>query len=264
MKFQLKTLVAAVALVAAAGSAFAAPMALNTTATGSSLLFYAFDDATKTSYVQDLGQTFSSFLSTSAAATTFPGFTTSVSTNTAWNDYLTSVAGDTSNTYWGVISGLSANAGNAGNGFMSTIREGESADGQTAATGKGTVIGPLRNVLIGVNGATDAASTGYFSASAAGDNIANNFGHNGAGKLVFNTDNLIGATSAFQYGNNNAAFALTTYANADGNSTFSFDGNNVSYAVAVAAVPEPETYAMMLAGLMLVGGIAARRRKSAK
>ncbi len=252
MKLQFKSILAAVALVAVAGSASAAAMPLNNAASGSALLFYAFDDVTKTSYVQDLGLTFTSFLPASVAAST--GSVTAISSNTGWSDYLTSVGGDTSNTYWGVIAGLSANAGNSGNGFMSTIRNGDSAVGQSAANAKGAVATPLRNVLLGVNSATTTASTGYFSASAAGDNIANNFQHNGAGKLVFNTDNLIGATSAFQYGNSNAAFATTTYA-----ASYTFDGSNL-----VLAVPEPSSYAMMLGGLMLVGGVAARRRKSSK
>jgi hypothetical protein len=33
--------------------------------------------------------------------------------------------------------------------------------------------------------------------------------------------------------------------------------------VTIAAVPEPETYALMLAGLALMGGIARRRRNQA-
>ncbi|MCC6535058.1 MAG: PEP-CTERM sorting domain-containing protein, partial [Burkholderiales bacterium] len=37
-----------------------------------------------------------------------------------------------------------------------------------------------------------------------------------------------------------------------------FDGGNVS--LSVAAVPEPETYALFVAGLLLVGGYARRRR----
>lgn len=254
MKLQFKSILAAVALVAVAGSASAAAMPLNNAASGSALLFYAFDDATSTSYVQDLGLTFTSFLPASLAAST-PSVT-AISSNTGWSDYLASVGGDTSNTYWGVIAGLSANAGNSGNGLMSTIRNGDSAVGQSAANAKGAVATPLRNALLGINAATTTASTGYFSDSAAGDNIANNFRHNGAGKLIFNVDNLIGATSAFQYGNSNAAFATTTYTG-----TYSFDGANLSY---VAAVPEPSSYAMMLGGLMLVGGVAARRRKSSK
>lgn len=38
--------------------------------------------------------------------------------------------------------------------------------------------------------------------------------------------------------------------------------NSVTYSNQVAAVPEPETYAMMLAGLMMMGTIARRRNKS--
>jgi hypothetical protein len=40
-------------------------------------------------------------------------------------------------------------------------------------------------------------------------------------------------------------------------------GNSL-YVTSIATVPEPETYAMMLAGLGLVGGMVARRRKQAK
>jgi hypothetical protein len=65
--------------------------------------------------------------------------------------------------------------------------------------------------------------------------------------------------------------ALTGWSTADtvgsGNATYTpyvfMDGYaKVTYTYEVAPVPEPETYAMMLAGLALVGGIA-RRRKSA-
>ncbi len=38
---------------------------------------------------------------------------------------------------------------------------------------------------------------------------------------------------------------------------------NTGAAITVAAIPEPGTYALMAAGLALVGGIAARRRKAA-
>jgi hypothetical protein len=48
-----------------------------------------------------------------------------------------------------------------------------------------------------------------------------------------------------------------------GNNTFTLASNGtLTYTAAVAAVPEPETYALMLAGLGLVG-VVARRRKLA-
>jgi len=38
---------------------------------------------------------------------------------------------------------------------------------------------------------------------------------------------------------------------------------NLAVASPIAAVPEPESYAMLLAGMAIVGGIVRRRRRSA-
>ncbi|MGZ3239102.1 MAG: PEP-CTERM sorting domain-containing protein [Burkholderiaceae bacterium] len=266
MKLHLKSIIAAAALAVVAGQASAA-IPLNNVGTGSGLIFYAFDDGTtgqtKESFVMDLGQTFSSFLPTAAAAG--GTFNTAISTSAAWANFVAAEGNDLSNVTWGVVAGLSANASNSGNGLETTLRVGDSTAGQSAANVKGAVGTPLRNAILGINTATSNAAAGYFTNSGGSDNIANNFGstHNGAGKLVFRTDNSIGTVSTFEYLNANSNAADTTYANANGNSTFSFDGNNLTYTIA-AAVPEPSSYAMLLAGLMLVGGIAARRRNSAK
>lgn len=262
MKLQLKTIVAAVALAVVAGHASAA-IPLNNTATGTGVLFYAYDDSANTSYVQDLGLTFSSFLPSSAAAST-PGTTNwSVGSNTSWSDYLASVSGDTSNTYWGVIAGSSTYAVGSSilgtHGVLSTIRVGEDISGQTSANAKSAVGTYLRNPILAINGLTPDATSGFFSASGSADNLAMNWKHNGGGKM-FNVDNVIGQSSEFQYGNSMAAFSSTTYGNVAGVSTFSFDGGTLSYTV--PAVPEPSSYAMMVGGLMLVGGIAARRRRN--
>ncbi|MBV5336567.1 MAG: PEP-CTERM sorting domain-containing protein, partial [Deltaproteobacteria bacterium] len=40
-------------------------------------------------------------------------------------------------------------------------------------------------------------------------------------------------------------------------------GSDFGFRTYVAAVPEPETYAMLLAGLSLMGGIARRRKLAA-
>jgi hypothetical protein len=40
------------------------------------------------------------------------------------------------------------------------------------------------------------------------------------------------------------------------------DLNNHGQILAIAAIPEPETYAMLLAGLGLVGFIAGRRKQT--
>ena len=63
---------------------------------------------------------------------------------------------------------------------------------------------------------------------------------------------------------NRATTSLGTFAYIIGfNDSFTGDGDYDDFVVGVnfaAAIPEPETYAMMLAGLGLLG-IAARRRK---
>lgn len=257
---KLKLIAAAVA-IAAAGHASAAVTGVST-GSGSSLLFYAFDDATKTSYIQDLGTTFNSFLP--GAVTTDQSWNIAASAD--WAAYLTSVSGNTANTTWGVIAGIKANAATAANGILSTVRVGDSAAGQSAAFAKGAVGTPLNNVIIGVNGATTTPASGYFSASAAGDNIANNWGHNGAGKLVFRTDNFIGDTATFQYAQLNTPVTYSTYLKTDGitPASFTFNGTSLNYnvAVAVAPVPEPSSYAMLMAGMLVVAGVAAARRRN--
>lgn len=68
-------------------------------------------------------------------------------------------------------------------------------------------------------------------------------------------NNTVGVTTYFGYGAATAQSASNQYGNYS-----TFTG---TFASPVAAVPEPETYAMMLAGLGLVGFLA-RRRKSGK
>ncbi|MEG1324253.1 MAG: FxDxF family PEP-CTERM protein, partial [Janthinobacterium sp.] len=65
----------------------------------------------------------------------------------------------------------------------------------------------------------------------------------------------VGLSTYFGYGAATAQSASNQYGNYS-----TFTG---TFASPVAAVPEPETYAMMLAGLGLVG-FMARRRKAGK
>ncbi|MBP6901601.1 MAG: PEP-CTERM sorting domain-containing protein [Burkholderiaceae bacterium] len=90
--------------------------------------------------------------------------------------------------------------------------------------------------------------------------------------LVSNADGIIGnaddsvVASAFAAGAD--TLSLTYGASAGGNYYLSVSGITsgsqggiYNGAISVAAVPEPETYAMMLAGLGALGFLASRRRK---
>ena len=252
----IKALVAAVALVGVAGQAQADIQPGTTTqgATGSELVFYAFDDVTKTSFVQDLGVTFASFL----ASPTFAGI--NISSDTNWLSYLTSVGNDTTNTKWGVFatektSALAANGVN----ILTTARSNAPAPSTTSIVRgiDGTFNTTFLNALQGANN-NYAANLSYFVSG--GTNAANwavGLQHNLGGKVSFLTDNIIGATANFYQ--LSAAAAATTNATQStilsGPTQWSFDGTTLQ----VNAVPEPGTWAMLLAGLMMVGGIARRR-----
>jgi hypothetical protein len=82
-----------------------------------------------------------------------------------------------------------------------------------------------------------------------------------AGKVSFAADNSIGFGADFY--RLSAASSATTNATIttvlSGATHWEFDGNSVYVTAGVAAIPEPETWALMVAGLLLVGGVTRRR-----
>ena len=235
------------------------------------MLFYVFDDVAKKSFTLDLGQTYASFKpGTSAAASNFSFSMSNYAT--PWNAYVASIGGDFSHTTWGVVAGNSVAANAGGKGFLTTVRDGADTSAQTSTAAQSGVAGPLKLWIDAVNvkntNAGTSLSNGYFSDAVGVDqsNITTGFGafHTGAGKFSFILDNKIGTDSEFRTLNmvglgSAATITQAAYANVNGNSKFSFDGSSLKYTVAVAAIPEPSSYAMMLAGLMLVAGVARRR-----
>lgn len=105
------------------------------------------------------------------------------------------------------------------------------------------------------------AATASFSGQFAADNAATVW-LNGVQLTTASTGGFKGwtsfaASSGFQSGINTLDFKVTNYAQNGGNPT----GLRVEFtASSVAAVPEPETYAMLLAGLGLMGTVARRRK----
>jgi hypothetical protein len=106
----------------------------------------------------------------------------------------------------------------------------------------------------------DAASAS-FSGRFAADNAATVYLNGHALATTYGFGNAswasLSASSYFLSGANSLDFVVTNYAQNGGNPT----GLRVEFGQSnVTAVPEPETYAMLMAGLLLVGAVARRRK----
>jgi hypothetical protein len=130
-----------------------------------------------------------------------------------------------------------------------TANQGESLD----PVSNGTYTWTLNFNLTGYN-----ASTASFAGQFAADNeaIVKLNGVTIGTSSGFTSYSSFSANSGFNAGANKLEFVLTNYAQSSGNPA----GLRVEFLQSnVAAVPEPETYAMLLAGLGLIGAIARRR-----
>ena len=280
MNFKLKALVAAVVLSAAATSANAA-ISAGTSNGNSELVFSAWDSVAGVGYTYDLN--WNKFLNDFVGidqATTVTG-NAALAANAVvqssmigaggviFDDVLTgfNLAGS-SNVQWNLgafdnfgRTRLLMTQGDAGLPFASTNNQ-----VKAAVTG---FIGYVSqaNSLVTV----PAEDTFNTSVVADGQAYAGNMG-NGFVNNLADTTNVLGGTSFMYF------LAPTTQASSAAQALqqqlFSFDGKEIvakTYLqdnqwrlqiAAVQAVPEPETNAMMLAGLGLMGFIARRRRNN--
>jgi len=274
MKFNLKTLAAAVALAGASMGAQAAIQGASAT-NGSELVFYAYDSTAQVSYVMDLGVTFDSFLTTPTFNATRLN---NIGSDSKWGSYVTAVggAGNLGNTVWGVFGAKAAANPNTTGGFQALT---------TSANIPPSITGTSSSNFTAINSVfnTYLAGLGDASAVAVNNSYLTNPTDNGTGdwfnsmtdrlggKLNTNfggTVNAIGTDANF-YRLSRGASASSAITRAEvlpGTTNpayvWEFDATNGTTAMLVAApIPEPETYGMMLLGLALIGGIARRRAR---
>jgi len=257
--------IAAAALIAAsaAGSANAA---IDSGGAGNGELFLTIWDSAN-SYTRDLNITLDAFTTALAAPTAFSSVF-DLSTDSKFASFMTGV--DTATLQWNVT-------GNDNSGARRVVETYAQTVTLPAVTKTADVI---RTMSTGIASFATAVNTGIaaqggdsavFAAGVTG--YANNstgvrFGNNNGGLLGFvNTGSA--AANSYATGLNlmridgaASGVASTLY------TPYADSGNAVrayltTSGLTIAAVPEPETYAMLLAGLGLMGAIARRRRNQA-
>jgi PEP-CTERM motif len=281
MKLKMKLAAAAVAMVAASG----ANAAMDNFNTGnSSLAFIALDSVgSPISAMMDLDFNLDTFL---PAATATPGtkIEWNFGTNTLsidnvvqagrqtdWSGALASfnAVAQSVDTKWGVIAGDSVNALGVGASpirYLTTVVAGTpigTVDNQTKAnlanfSLASGMVGNHSALQVTTNGSTAISGTGY---------VGTAFGLGTAGSRGWQNNIATGVISLANEGSAadfyllDGGGPLTTAATTAYAGTFSYAAGVLTYEVAggVTPIPEPETYAMLLAGLGMIGFMARRR-----
>jgi hypothetical protein len=252
MKFQVKALVAALALVASG----VASAASNPATGNSSLILSVFDRTNSQEVWFDTGWTYDTLNQIGSAdhpVSNFDGSNTELRldlfSNSAMQSFLASA--DRSNTYFSIFAGDTSGSGTAagGKGMISTYNysayDAASADATNpfnwSKSGLVNQTGAAYNNMTGSGG----GALGYF--------VFDNMGGYGPTSAV----GLIGTSLGLYQTVQNATNNTSTYIFANSHVTLTAGGTLV-----IAPVPEADTYAMMGLGLAVVAAIS-RRRKSA-
>lgn len=256
-----KTLVVA-AIAAMAMSAGAANAGMTNAASGdSSLILTLLDNTNNISATFDLGLNYSTL---PTATSQVWNLAASADYSAAWTSFL-SVASLTGSK-WAVYAADNLGSGAGSRGLITTYASGTGMTQSQLATGMGNFDGyinannPLGTHPAALNGASSAISGAAFAESAAygtGSKI-----NNQGGIIVMKgLDQSMDVVKLAYVGTNQLAqVSFTTLGNAYGNSTFNMSSNGVlSYNVAAAPVPEADTWALLLAGIGMMGFMVRRR-----
>lgn len=256
MKLSLKKIAAAVALAATAASASAAID--NGASTGNGELFFNIWDANG-SYSLNLGDMSITSFQSLIAADGFINLSYNLASDNVFAGFMAGVT-DTSLLKWNVQAADPVGATRLLETYSTMPTTTKTNDVMRAATAQVSLLAGAINAA-GTNSAdsvaVNSASAAYAGSSAYGSTINSRLNFSNAGTL---------ANNSFESGLNfmridAAATGIlkSTYTQyVDGASAVKiyFDADNTLH---IAAVPEPESYAMLLAGLGMVGFMARRR-----
>jgi hypothetical protein len=273
MKFQYKALTAALVLSAASLSAQAA---MNTAGSGnSSLILTMLDNNANISATFDLGYNYSSFadLVTAANSGTFTWNVTSGDYANAWNTYWATASA--TDTKWAVYAADGSGNGVGAVGMITTFKSGSNLSLTTqlvaSITNFDEYIAANNNITASAVGATSNHGDVANGASTAtgGAAFAENAKAYGATGRV-NASGYVATTGLDQSmtlvqllsgANNTARITTSTLGNSEGNYSFALSSAGVlTFNVPVAAIPEADSYAMLLAGLGVVAAVVRRRK----
>lgn len=255
MNFKMKTLVVALALTASAG----ANAAIDTGSTGNgSLVLSVLDSADNTSVAFDLGSLMSTFNSGVSQSW-------NLASNANYSAGWSVLSGDTNfaSSVWGVQAADNSGSGVGGKNLLTTVAG--PGTGTFSSTMLTTGLASFSNTYLAaqasnatINGLAYITTTGTASTAYAG------------GATAYGTTNKFAAQtgSPFIAGALGGTFAFENFASQSSGltaagitvlpGTFSLASNGI-LTYTVAAVPEADTWMMMMAGLGLMGFIARRR-----
>ena len=259
MKFNTLALAAALALSAGAANA-ALTNGANTT-TGSSLMLIAYDEVAQVSYVKDLGTYTNDFFTTGKLSPA-----SWLVNDAQWSQFV--AATTVSNVNWLVLGYQATGSAIDSRKIMTTVNVNNTFEDVLTGTNSSLngTFGTLNNYV----GAASLTGTHLQEENGSSFNVLGEGFQgnayfmgvdrsNAQGNLKYQTNNLLGTTAEFVFlSRPGSANGLTPNFQNPGTFTFGADASG-AYELVYAPVPEPTTYALMVAGLAAVGLMARRR-----